>query len=234
MGEQTGIEWADATINFWMGCRRVSPSCAHCYADREMSRYGRNFDAVTRTSDSTFYKALTWKEPKQIFTCSWSDFFIEEADQWRDSAWNVIRKTPQHTWMILTKRPERIENHLPADNICPANAWLGVSVENARFYWRIEEIRKYLAIRFLSVEPLLGPMPDLPLEGIDWTIVGGESGAGFRPLNLDWVRQIRDRCVERGVPFFFKQKSAFFPKSLDRLLDGREWNEVPRGIRVNS
>src|SRR5262249_17746291 len=123
------------------------------------------------------------------------------------------------------KRPERIA--LPGW-LTVSNVWLGASVENARFYGRVHElVRRRAAIHFLSVEPLLGPMPDLPLEGIDWVIVGGEGGAGLRRLSLDWVRQIRDRCVERGVKFFFKQKSALLPKKLDRLLDGREWNELP-------
>lgn len=189
-----------------------------------MTRYGREFGKVTRTSEATFNAPLRWKEPRRIFTCSWSDFFIEEADKWRDDAWKVICTTSQHTYQILTKRPERV---YPA-GYWPENVWLGTSVENARFYKRIEILQRVEArTRFLSIEPLLGPMPDLPLDGIDWVIVGGESGAGFRPLNLDWVRQIRDRCVDKGVAFFFKQKSAFFPKREDRLLDGREWNEFP-------
>lgn len=128
------------------------------------------------------------------------------------------------------KTPERISFRSWVTNPkeCLPHVWMGTSVENARFYWRIAELLKRPAkVNFLSIEPLLGPMPDLPLEGIHWVIVGGESGEGFRPLNLDWVRQIRDRCIEHGVKFFFKQKSAFHPKSLDRLLDGREWNEFP-------
>jgi protein gp37 len=200
-----------------------------------MTRYGRDFDIVTRTKDATFYAPLHWKDPRKIFTCSWSDFFIEEADSWRRDAWGVIARTPQHTYQILTKRPERIPAYFYPGAWKPAfdRVWFGVSVENARFYWRIAELRKiHTTVRFLSIEPLLGPMLDLPLEGISWVIVGGESGADFRPLNLDWVRQIRDRCLEYGVAFFFKQKSAFFPKSLDRLLDGREWNEYPTTRQV--
>jgi protein gp37 len=223
MGETTGIQWADATVNFWMGCHRVSPACAHCYADREMTRYGRDFSAVSKASDATFYRALHWKDSKRIFTCSWSDFFIKEADPWRREAWQVITHTPWHTWMILTKRIERAE---PRD--MPANVWLGVSVENARFYERIRMLKNInVGVRFLSIEPLLGPMPDLPLEGIGWVIVGGESGPNWRPLQMNWVRQIRDRCVERKIPFFFKQQSGYFPKALDRLVDGREWNQFP-------
>jgi len=226
MGKVSNIEWCDATWNPWMGCSKVSPACAHCYAEREMTLYNRDFDTVTRAKDGTFYAPLKWKEARKIFTCSWSDFFHPAADAWRAEAWSVIDATPRHTYQILTKRPERIQSFDAWS--WPANAWCGVSVENARFYWRIEELQKIsVAVRFLSIEPLLGPMPDLPLEGIDGVIVGGESGAGFRPLNLEWVRQIRDRCVDRSVAFFFKQKSAFRPKMLDRLLDGREWNELP-------
>lgn len=232
MGETTGIEWSDATWNPWYGCRKVSPACAHCYAEREMTRYGKNFNTVTRAKDATFYAPLKWKEPRKIFTCSWSDFFIEDADAWRNDAWGVIDETPEHIYQVLSKRPERFVGRMPpvcfrlADEY--PNLWLGVSVENAAFIHRITHLQRVdVAVRFLSIEPLLGPMPNLPLEGIHWVIVGGESGEDFRPLNLDWVRSIRDQCVEQGVAFFFKQKSAFRPKSVDRLLDGREWNELP-------
>jgi protein gp37 len=224
VGEKTNIEWCSATYNPWRGCHKVSPACAHCYMFREQTRYGNDPNVVVRASNATFYAPLKWREPKKIFTCSWSDFFIEEADPWRDDAWRVIQKTPQHTYQILTKRPERIRANLWA----MANVWLGVSVENKRFYGRIEELQKApVDLRFLSIEPLLGPMPDLPLDGIGWVIVGGESGPNWRPLNVEWVRQIRDRCVERGVPFFFKQWSGLHPKGLGRLLDGRTWNEFP-------
>ena len=202
---------------------------------REQERYGRNPNAVVKAAPATFNAPLKWKEPRKIFTCSWSDFFIEEADQWRDEAWRIVESASQHTYQILTKRPERIRGNIPKRN-ASANVWIGVSVENPRFYWRIDKLREIeSAIRFLSIEPLLGPMPDLPLHGIDWVIVGGESGANFRPLNIDWVRQIRDLCIEHGVAFFFKQKSGYFPKAQDRLLDGREWSEFPgRETRVGT
>lgn len=224
MAQTTGIEWTDATWNPWRGCHKVSPACAHCYMFREQERYGKDPTIVTRCSDATFFAPLKWKAAKRIFTCSWSDFFIEEADPWRAAAWDVIRRTPHHTYQILTKRPERI----PTYASWPRHAWLGASVENARFYKRIMELCSVPApLRFLSIEPLLGPMPDLPLDGISWVIVGGESGANFRPLNLEWVRQIRDLCIRRGVAFFFKQHCGFNPKHLGRELDGREWNEFP-------
>jgi protein gp37 len=192
---------------------------------RDQIRYGRDPNVVVRASDTTFKAPLKWKEPHGIFTCSWSDFFIEESDPWRNDAYRVMQKAYWHTYLILTKRPERME-----PMICGSDKWIGVSVENRMFYKRIETLveRARGATCFLSVEPLLGPMPDLPLDGIHWVIVGGESGPGFRPLNMDWVRQIRDRCVSRGIAFFFKQKSDFNPKRLDRLIDGREWNEIPK------
>ena len=224
MGETTGIEWTNATWNPWRGCHKVSPACAHCYMFREQTRYGHDPNVVVRASPATFNAPLKWKEPRKIFTCSWSDFFIEEADLWRDDAWKVIHDSHHHTYQILTKRPERIPNYTG----WPSNVWIGASVENARFYSRIKELLRVPApVRFLSIEPLLGSMLDLPLDGIDWVIVGGESGPNWRPLNVEWVRQIRDLCVKRRVPFFFKQWSGLHPKGLGRLLDGRTWNEFP-------
>lgn len=212
MGETTGIAWADATYNPWYGCRKVSPACAHCYAERDMTRYGRNFNVVTRAKDATFFAPLKWKEPRRIFTCSWSDFFIEEADTWRAEAFNVIRNTPQHTYLILTKRIRRVTEAwntygrerlvIPMDD----NVWLGASVETTRQYHRIDDLRKVPAkIRFLSMEPLLAATHQTNLEGIHWVIVGTESGSGARPTELDWIRRIRDKCQVEGVAFFVKQ-----------------------------
>lgn len=227
MGQISQIEWTEATWNPWHGCRKISPGCAHCYMYRDKKRYGQDPRNVIR-GRTTFDLPRRWKEPKLIFTCSWSDFFIEEADIWRDAAWGVIRSTPQHTYQILTKRPERIAMCLPKDWPLP-NVWLGVSVENPRFYWRIGTLSKVPAVvRFLSVEPLLGAMPDLPLEGISWVIVGGESGPHCRPMKDQWVCEIRDRCRKTGVPFFFKQWGGTRKKTRGRRLEGRLWNEMPK------
>ena len=203
MAETSGIEWTDATWNPWYGCHKVSPACAHCYAERDMTRYGRDFDTVTRASDATFYAPLKWKEPRKVFTCSWSDFFIEEADKWRAEAWNVIMQTPQHTYQVLTKRPERIGK---SNLEWPEHIWLGVSVETTRQYGRIDKLREIPAhIRFLSMEPLLAQTHNTNLHGIHWVIVGTESGPGARFTDLNWIRRIRDKCKTEGVAFFLKQ-----------------------------
>jgi protein gp37 len=226
MGMTSNIEWTEATWNPWHGCQRLSPGCAHCYMYREKKQYGQDPSTVVR-GKTTFYSPLKWKDPTLIFTCSWSDFFIEEADRWRADAWEVIRETPQHTYQILTKRPERMAENLPEGWPWP-NVWLGVSIENPRFYWRASLLRAVPAyLRFLSLEPLLTAMPNLPLEGISWVIVGGESGPRCRPIRPEWVTAIRDQCVRAGVSFFFKQWGGIRKAARGRLLEGRLWDQLP-------
>src|SRR4029077_18531828 len=177
MGETTRIEWSDATWNPWVGCHKISPACAHCYMFREQRAYGNNPGIVRRTNPATFYAPLKWKESRRVFTCSWSDFFIPESDPWRRAAYEVmVVGGAHHTYQILTKRPERIpEIEWPVLGMA-RNIWTGVSVENRRFYWRIDALRRIRPnLLFLSIEPLLGRMPDLPLDGVGWVIVGGES-----------------------------------------------------------
>jgi protein gp37 len=230
MGKSSSIEWTQATWNPWHGCLKVSPGCAHCYMYRDKRRYGQDPTLVVR-SKTSFDAPFKWKASRMIFTCSWSDFFIAEADQWRPDAWDVIRETPQHTYQILTKRPERILDHLP-DGWPFRNVWLGVSVENPRFYWRIERLREIQAsVRFLSLEPLLAPMSSLPLGGISWVVVGGESGPGSRPMEADWVREIREHCKVARVAFFFKQWGGPRKDMTGRSLDGKTWNDMPRAQR---
>lgn len=252
MGELSNIEWTDATWNPWHGCHKVSPGCKNCYMFRDKARYGQDPNVVVR-SKTTFNAPLKWKDPKMVFTCSWSDWFIEEADQWRDEAYEVIRAT-RHTYQILTKRIERAPGRIPNPPL--QNIWLGVSVEDDRYKYRIDQLR-YIpsAIRFLSLEPLLGDIGDLDLRGIDWVIVGGESGPNARQSDPNWFRKIRDRCVSSQVAFHFKQWGEWCDwdnlpedtyreldaageqprsgmirvgkKSAGRLLDGREWNQMP-------
>lgn len=227
MAEFSAIEWTEATWNPWHGCKKISPGCAHCYMYREKKRYGQDPAVVVR-SKTMFDAPAKWAEPRMIFTCSWSDFFIPEADGWRPEAWDIIRKTPHHTYQILTKRPERISAHLPHDWPLP-NVWLGVSVESPRFLWRIgylADIPAYL--RFLSIEPLLAPLPSVPLVGISWVIVGGESGPGARPMEKEWVRNIRNQCLKAHVAFFFKQWGGLRKDLTGRMLDGRTWDQMPR------
>lgn len=251
MGERSVIEWTDATWNPWRGCDKVSPGCAHCYMFRDQRRYGRDPEVVVRASDATFYapaRKASWREPRMVFTCSWSDWFHETADPWRAEAWEVIRQTPQHTYQVLTKRPERILEHLPADwgDGWP-NVWLGVTIENRRFVHRAELLRQVPAVvRFISAEPLLGPLmdperllphdgwldgcydgPELDLAGIDWLIAGGESGPRHRRIDPQWVRDLRDACHAAGVAFLFKQWGGPRPTSGGRELDGRTWDDLP-------
>ncbi|MCZ7547401.1 MAG: phage Gp37/Gp68 family protein [Anaerolineae bacterium] len=241
MGETTNISWTDATWNAWYGCRKVSQGCKHCFAEREMTRFGKDFHTVTRAADRTFYAPLRWKEGRKVFAASWSDFLIEEADPWRAEAWDIIRQTPHHTYLILTKRPERLEDCLPADwGAGWANVWLGVSTENQE--WADRRIPLLLdvpaAVHFVSAEPLLGGIDlqtwlpprfaDLPTDvawgvshpvpTVGWVIVGGESGPRRRQMDMAWARWLRDQCVAAGVPFFFKQASALRPRpaALDR------------------
>lgn len=230
MSQTSGIEWTEATWNPWRGCTKVSPGCAHCYMFREQIRYGRDPEIVTR-SKTTFTDPLKWKEPRTIFTCSWSDWFHEAADPWRDEAWDVIRRTPQHTYQILTKRPERMETRLPWSAFGDPwpNVWLGVSIENQRFEHRARILKTVAASRrFISAEPLLGPLA-LDLAGIHWLIAGGESGPGWRPTKDAWVRSLRDQCREAGVAFFLKQLGGWPDKrgGSKAVIDGERWTEMP-------
>lgn len=233
MAQVTTIEWTEATWNPWHGCRKVSPGCKHCYMYRGKLRYGQDPRRVVR-SRTTFYDPLKWDEPKLIFTCSWSDWFIEEADAWRDEAWEVIRRTPHHTYQILTKRPERILSCLPEDwgDGWP-NVWLGVSIETQRYVFRKEILVSVpCRVRFISAEPLLGPIDFGSLRGVHWVITGGESGPDARPMDPAWARSIREQCQAAGVAYFHKQNGG--NRLVDgawggRLLDGRVWSAMPVG-----
>lgn len=235
VSEKSAIAWTDATWNPFYGCHKVSPGCAHCYMDRWADRAGQDADLVKRAAPTTFNAPLRWRGPRLVFTCSLSDFFIAEADPWRPEVWDIIRRTPHLTYQILTKRPERIADHLPADwGEGWSNVWLGVSVESDRWRSRINELFAVpAALYFVSAEPLLG-LVDLSgyLAGgeycancgdgspfgicceepirveaprLDWVIAGGESGPGCRPMHLEWVRSLRNQCQRNDVSFFLKQ-----------------------------
>ena len=230
MSEQTQIAWADATWNPWQGCHKISEGCQNCYAYRGMKQFGRDPTKVVRSKDPTFYAPLKWKEPKRIFVCSWSDFFIEEADEWRRKAMEIIwEKASWHTYLILTKRSEQLRY-----TGWPKNVWLGVTVENQRNVSRIEDLGWAICnTRFVSFEPLLGPIDLSRWKAtlIEWVIVGGESGPSARPMNPEWALQIRDWCRDKDVPFFFKQHGG--TKKIDgayggALLDGQLYQDYPR------
>ena len=230
MAEHSGIEWTDATWNPWYGCEEVSPGCDHCYARREMERYGREWK-VTR-SKTKFDDPLKWShEPRAVFTCSWSDWFQKDADPWRNAAWSIVEQTPWNTYLILTKRTGRIERHLPWSAFGDPwpNVWLGTSIENQDAIYRARQLKTIAAaVRFLSLEPLLGPVA-LDLAGIHWAIVGGESGPGARPMDPNWARSLRDACLGAHVKFFLKQLGGYpDPRAHAKaVLDGRRWTERP-------
>lgn len=242
MGEQTAIAWTNKTWNPWHGCRKVSPGCKFCYMYTEKIRYGQNPEIPVR-SKTTFNAPLKWKEPSMVFTCSWSDWFIEEADAWRDEARGIITKTRHLTYQILTKRIERAARFLPI--VPDPNVWLGVSVEDRKYGLpRIDILRTLQArIRFLSIEPQLEDLGEINLQGIHWVIIGGESGNSARPFNIEWARDIVAQCKAAGVPVFVKQMGANpYRQSLttgERLVDiqlnhpkGENPSEWPEDLRI--
>jgi protein gp37 len=237
MGDYSAIEWTDGTWNPVTGCSKVSPGCKNCYAERWAARLQamgntryRNGFAVALHSD-VLELPLRWRKPKLIFVNSMSDFFHEAVpDEFIRRAFEVMKRADWHIFQILTKRSERLVALAPRLP-WPANVWQGVSVEDARYLSRVDHLRLVPAhVRFLSVEPLIGPIHNLRLDGIHWVIVGGESGSGHRPIKAIWVRQIREQCLGAGVPFFFKQWGGLTPKSGGRMLDGRTWDAMPSPV----
>ncbi|HSL82636.1 MAG TPA: phage Gp37/Gp68 family protein [Thermoanaerobaculia bacterium] len=234
MALKTSIEWTEATWNPVTGCTKVSPGCKHCYAERMAKRlramgqprYAEGF-RVTLQEDLA-EQPLRWRTPRRIFVNSMSDLFHPDVPEpFIQRIFRTMEEAHWHEFQILTKRPERLRTlaeRLP----WPENVWMGVSVETEDYFWRIDHLVAVpAAVRFLSLEPLLGPLPSLTLESIHWVIVGGESGPGARPMDPDWVRQIRARCLDHGVPFFFKQWGGTRKARTGRELDGRTWDQFP-------
>jgi protein gp37 len=248
MGTDSGIQWTDHTWNPWHGCTKVSAGCKFCYMYRDKERYGQDPTTVLRSS-TTFRAPLKtgkhhWPDGSRVFTCSWSDWFIEEADAWRPEAWEIIKARPGLTFQILTKRPERIRDHLPPD-WCEGyrNVWLGVSVEDqAAADKRMQLLARVpAAVRFLSVEPLIdGLTLGLCAVGhyFQWVIVGGESGARdkARPCDESWVLSVVDECQAEGIPVFVKQLGSFPTRDDEplKLRDSHGGNpdEWPDALRV--
>ncbi|MGH9127472.1 MAG: DUF5131 family protein [Acidimicrobiales bacterium] len=244
MGDRSGIEWTEATWNPTTGCDRTSAGCDHCYALtlakrlKAMGQAKYQQDGDPRTSGPGFGLTLhpsaltvpmSWDSPRTIFVNSMSDLFHPKVPlDYVRRVFEVIAATPQHTYQVLTKRSKRLAQ--TADRLdWPVNLWMGVSVEDARYSFRIGHLQVVpAAVRFLSCEPLLGPLDHLDLDGIDWVIAGGESGHCARPVDPDWVRSIRDQCLDAHVPFFFKQWGGRTPKAHGRVLDGMLYDEMPQ------
>ncbi len=238
MPGKTDIEWTDATWNPVTGCTKITRGCDNCYAERFAERwrgikghpYEQGFDL--RLWPSRLDQPLKWKKPRMIFVNSMSDLFHKKVDRhFIDQVFERMEEANQHIYQVLTKRSSLMRNYLRrryAERAAPAHIWCGVSVEDCTGLARIRHLQAAPAtIRFLSIEPLLGPLEDLDLEGISWVIVGGESGPKARKMRGEWVARIRDQCEQAGVAFFFKQWGGRTPKSNGRELDGLEYNSLP-------
>ena len=234
MANNSSIEWTESTWNPLTGCTKISPGCQHCYAERMALRlqsmgqphYANGFK-LTLHEDS-LELPLRWKRPQTIFVNSMSDLFHKDVPLgFIQKMFDVMNCASWHRFQVLTKRSDRLLELSPRLQWAP-NIWMGVSVEKEDYLFRIAELRKTPAkIKFLSLEPLLGPLPNLKLRGIDWVIVGGESGPGARPMDPEWAIAIRDQCQAAGVAFFFKQWGGVRKKATGRLLEGRTWDEMP-------
>lgn len=228
------IEWTEFTWNPTTGCNKISPGCKNCYADIMSKRlknmgqpkYKNGFNLTVHENELEI--PIKRKKSSLIFVNSMSDLFHEDVSlEFIKKTFDVMNRTEHHTYQVLTKRSERLLD-VNAELTWTKNIWMGVSVENQDYSYRIEHLKEVpAAVRFLSIEPMLGPITELNLEGIDWVIVGGESGHRARTVDPDWVRYIRDECIRQEVPFFFKQWGGFNKKKIGKLLDGRIWNEMP-------
>ena len=239
MGEKSSIEWTEATWNPLTGCTKVSPGCKNCYAERLSIRlkamgllnYSRGFELTLH--ENALDTPLHWKKPMNIFVNSMSDLFHEDVPlNFILRVFDVMQKAHWHRFQVLTKRSGRLLD-LDSELKWSPNIWMGVSVENNDYCYRIDDLRQTKAhIKFLSIEPMLGPLNHLNLEGIDWVIVGGESGPNARAMNPSWVTSIRDQCQKADVPFFFKQWGGINKKKAGRELEGRIWNEMPSNMKL--
>lgn len=238
MADGTQIEWTDATWNPVTGCTKISRGCDNCYAERFSERFrgvaghpfATGFDLTLRPE--RLEQPLAWVRPRRIFVNSMSDLFHKGVPRpFIDRVFDTMERATWHTFQVLTKRSSLMRGYLSrryCDRRGPKNIWCGVSVEDDRAMSRISHLRATPAgVRFLSVEPLINRVGQIDLTGIDWVIAGGESGPGARPMHVDWVRELRDQCLNQGVAFFFKQWGGLRPKSGGRLLDGAIWNQYP-------
>ncbi len=241
MANNSHIEWTDATWNPVTGCSKVSPGCKFCYAERLAHRLQamgqknyRNGFKVT-LQPHMLEHPLLWRKPRRVFVNSMSDLFHEDVPpSYITRVFDVMRRADWHQYQLLTKRSERLLQLSPSLEWQP-HIWMGVSVESEDYLHRVDHLRETGAhVKFLSIEPLLGRLRSPDLRGIDWVIVGGESGPGARPVDPAWVREIRDCCCRAGVPFFFKQWGGVFKSRVGRVLDGRTWDEMPVQVSLSA
>jgi protein gp37 len=243
LGNKSAIEWTEATWNPTTGCDRVSAGCDRCYAltlSKRLKAMGVDKyqnDGDPRTSGPGFRLTLhedalgiphSWRQPRVVFVNSMSDLFHKDVSvEFIRRVFEVMAETPRHTYQVLTKRSQRLRR-LATELTWPDNVWMGVSVESSKYLFRIDDLRAVpAAVRFVSGEPLLGPLGTVNLEGIDWVIAGGESGPGARPMDISWGRDLRDQCIAANVKFFFKQWGGRTPKAGGRELDGRTRDDYP-------
>lgn len=232
---QSKIEWTESTWNPVTGCNKISPGCKNCYAERLAKRlkamgqanYKNGFKLTLQPQ--MLELPLRWKKPQTIFVNSMSDLFHKDVPlDYIQRVFEVMNRAHWHRFQVLTKRADRLEELSPDLN-WSSNIWMGVSVESQKYITRIDHLRRTGAlVKFLSLEPLLGPLKEMDLTEIDWAIVGGESGYGSRPIKEEWVLDVRKQCIEYDVPFFFKQWGGFNKKKTGRLLQGRTYNEMPK------
>ncbi len=237
MATHSAIEWTESTWNPMTGCTKISAGCKNCYAERLAKRlkamgqinYKKGFHFTQH--EHMLNLPLTWKKPQIIFVNSMSDIFHEDADvEFIKKVFKIMAKASWHIFQVLTKRTNRL-TELASALPWESNIWMGVTVESNENIFRIDALRHTGAkVKFLSLEPLIGPITDLNLDGINWVIVGGESGPKSRPIKKDWVIQIKDKCEKKGVPFFFKQWGGFNKKKAGREIDGQVWEEMPPNV----
>ncbi|CBE68355.1 MAG: phage Gp37/Gp68 family protein [Candidatus Methylomirabilis oxygeniifera] len=234
MAQGTSIEWTDATWNPVTGCTKISPGCQHCYAERlshrlqAMGNYNYRNDFEVTLQEQMLRLPFSWKRPHRVFVNSMSDLFHEAVPvEYVARVFEVMQQAHWHQFQVLTKRSEKLQQLAPSLS-WPDNIWMGVSVETKPYLYRLDHLRHTpAAIKFISFEPLLESLGAVDLRGIDWVIVGGESGPGARPMERSWVVEILQACHQAHVPFFFKQWGGTNKKRAGRLLDGRTWNEAP-------
>jgi protein gp37 len=239
MARKSKIEWTESTWNPVTGCTKISIGCRNCYARRFALRlkaarsrnYANGFQVTLHPH--LLQIPLRWKQPRTIFVNSMSDLFHKDVPlEFIRKIFDVMKRASLHRFQVLTKRSGRLLQLSPSLP-WPKNVWMGVTVENADYASRIDYLRQIPAsIKFISFEPLLGPIPDINLQGIDWVIVGGESGPGARPMQPDWATDIRDQCIAAGIPFFFKQWGGINKKKNGRTIDGRTWNQKPIQLKL--